>query len=227
MAGDFYLNLSDYSSNNKIKVFINTILQHNLIPVINKSTRVTRKTSTLIDNILTNNPNTKLMTSGIIHTDVSDHFPNFLITDNHNEHLTDDNNNIYKQTFDVRSIEHFRSLLIEVNWELIYQSEDTNHVYDLFLKLFSLQYNKAFPLKKIQLKEKSLKSPWLIPGFLKSSKKRQRLYAKFLKSKTLTNERNYKAYKNLFEKIKFKSKKNSILQNSLIQILTRRKNGEL
>lgn len=36
IVGDFNLNLFDYSSNNKIKIFINTILQHNLIPVCNK-----------------------------------------------------------------------------------------------------------------------------------------------------------------------------------------------
>ena len=45
-------------------------------------------------------------------------------------------------------------------------------------------------------------------GLLKSSKKKQKLYDKFLKNKTYQNEINYKNYKNLFETLKFKSKKN-------------------
>ena len=44
-------------------------------------------------------------------------------------------------------------------------------------------------------------------GLLKSSKQKQRLYNKFLKHRTYTNETNYKTYKNLFEKIKKVSKK--------------------
>ena len=41
-------------------------------------------------------------------------------------------------------------------------------------------------------------------GLLKSSKKKQKLYDKFLKKKTFSNEKIYKTYKNLFEIIKFK-----------------------
>ena len=52
-------------------------------------------------------------------------------------------------------------------------------------------------------------------GLLKSSKKKQKLYDKFLKKKTFSNEKIYKTYKNLFEIIKFKSKK----KKNTIQIL--------
>ena len=45
-------------------------------------------------------------------------------------------------------------------------------------------------------------------SLLKSSKRKQKLYEKFLKRKTYKNEKNYKAYKNLFEKVKKQSKFN-------------------
>jgi len=54
-------------------------------------------------------------------------------------------------------------------------------------------------------------------GLVKSSKKKQKLHEKFLKNKTFKNEKAYKKYKNLFERIKQKSKKNhyaSLLENS-------------
>ena len=44
-------------------------------------------------------------------------------------------------------------------------------------------------------------------GFLKSSKRKQKLYEKFLKKRTTRNESIYKAYKSLFESLKRKSKK--------------------
>ena len=47
---------------------------------------------------------------------------------------------------------------------------------------------------------------------LNSSKRKQKLYDKFLKHKTEINETNYKNYKDLFESIKFKSKKNYYAQ---------------
>ena len=54
-------------------------------------------------------------------------------------------------------------------------------------------------------------------GLLKSSKQKQKLYNKFLKHKTYTNETNYKTCKNLFEKIQKASKKvhyNTIINNA-------------
>ena len=45
-------------------------------------------------------------------------------------------------------------------------------------------------------------------GLIKSSKRKQKFYNKFLKHRTLDNQTKYKAYAKLFEKIKTKSKKN-------------------
>ena len=45
-------------------------------------------------------------------------------------------------------------------------------------------------------------------GLLKSSKRKQKLYEKFLKKRTSRNESIYKAHKSLFESLKKKSKKN-------------------
>ena len=44
-------------------------------------------------------------------------------------------------------------------------------------------------------------------GLQKSSKKKQKLYNKFLKSKANENEKKYKTYKSLFKILKEKSKK--------------------
>ena len=50
-----------------------------LIPTINKPTRVTRNTATAIDHIITNSVINAEFKTGIIKTDISDHFPIFFI----------------------------------------------------------------------------------------------------------------------------------------------------
>ena len=50
-----------------------------MIPTVNKLTRVTRNTATAIDHIITNSLVNAELKTGIIKTDISDHFPVFFI----------------------------------------------------------------------------------------------------------------------------------------------------
>ena len=68
-------------------------------------------------------------------------------------------------------------------------------------------YDNFFPIKKIKLKPKDLKSPRIKPGIKQSSKRKQQLCKKYLKNRTPKNEREYKDYKALIKPIKYYSKK--------------------
>ena len=103
---------------------------------------------------------------------------------------------------------YIKNKLNEINWENIKNIECPESAYNLFLQQFSAAYENAFPKVKIKIKIKNLLSPWISKGILKSSKKKQKLYDKYLKNRTYKNEKNYKTYKNMFETVKFKSKKN-------------------
>ena len=63
-----------------------------------------------------------------------------------------------------------------------------------------------FPVYEYILKDKDNKSPWISKGLKKSSKKKQRLYIKFVETKTREDEFKYKTYKSLFEKLRQKAK---------------------
>ena len=67
-------------------------------------------------------------------------------------------------------------------------------------------YDANFAIREYILKDKDIKSPWIIKGRKKSSKTKQMLYIKFLKTKTLEDESKYKIYKSLFEKLRKKPK---------------------
>ena len=51
------------------------------MPVINKPTRVTKNTATAIDHIFINSVTTNKFKTGIIKSDISDHFPIFFVAD--------------------------------------------------------------------------------------------------------------------------------------------------
>ena len=71
-------------------------------------------------------------------------------------------------------------------------------------------------MAKIKLKQKKHFTPWITRGIKKSSKRKQKIYEKFLKHKTVLNKEKYKSCKNLFESIKRKSKK-SYFYRKLLQ----------
>ena len=71
-----------------------------------------------------------------------------------------------------------------------------------------LVYDNFFLKVKIQIKIKSLHSPWITKGIAKSSKRKQKRYEKYLKRRTNDTETAYKLYKNLFESIKWRAKQN-------------------
>ena len=53
-AGDLNINVLNEESNEKVQHFLSSMFQYNMIPTINKPTRVTRNTATAIDHIITN-----------------------------------------------------------------------------------------------------------------------------------------------------------------------------
>ena len=81
-----------------------------------------------------------------------------------------------------------------------------NEIYDTFLKKLTDIYNANFPIREDIVKDEDTKSPWITKSLRRSSKKKQKLYIKFLKAKTLEDEFKYKSYKSLFEKLRKKAK---------------------
>ena len=68
-----------------------------------------------------------------------------------------------------------------------------------------------FSKVKIKLKSQKHFRPWITLGIRMSSKRKQRLCEKFVKTRTAKSEAEYKTYKNMFETIKRKSKRKLLL----------------
>ena len=208
IAGDVNLNLPDHDTNTKVQRFLNLIYRNGMMPTINKPTRVTRKTATAIDHILTKSFCDTVFKTAIYKCDVSDHFPIcFLIPSPSKQENVTETTFITKRILNTKSIELFKHKLYETSWDEMEMSENPDQAYKTFLTKFSDLCNIYFPTKLIKVKNKDLNSPWITKGIIKSSKRKQRLYEKFLKNRTEKHELAYKTYKRLFESIKKHSKK--------------------
>ena len=83
-----------------------------------------------------------------------------------------------------------------MNWSEIRESSDPSAAYDIFLSKYTDIYNNCFPLKKVKIKSNGLTKPLIGKALLKSIKKKNILYRRFLSNPTSTREIGYKSYKN-------------------------------
>ena len=95
--------------------------------------------------------------TGILKTDISDHFPIFTIFVKHRLDSNDKKATIRKRIINADSIQEFRDILSEVDWENLYSISNPYDAYEYFLKVFSGIYDLAFPLKTFSVKKKLCK----------------------------------------------------------------------
>jgi hypothetical protein len=74
--GDYNLDLLKHDSHIPTNAFLDINLTYSLLPVINKPTRVTRSSATIIDNLFSNIIDDDDSLTCIFPIDISDHFPN-------------------------------------------------------------------------------------------------------------------------------------------------------
>ena len=77
---------------NSANLYINSILSQGAIPLITKPTRISHKSPTTINHIITNNSKYKLQ-SFMVKSDLTDHYPIFCVI---NKNFTNNKKNIEK-----------------------------------------------------------------------------------------------------------------------------------
>ncbi len=102
ISGDVNIDLLRFPDNVKTNDYLEDILSHGFIPLITKPTRVTPYSATLIDHIYVNKQEIDA-TSGIVISDVADHFGIFSILKAPNKKIT---NNTSEQKFRSYSLEN-------------------------------------------------------------------------------------------------------------------------
>ncbi len=79
IMGDFNINLLKRDTENSVQLFLDMLNTYSFYPLIDKPTRITGESATLIDTIFTNDFSSHR--AGILITDISDHLPIFMAID--------------------------------------------------------------------------------------------------------------------------------------------------
>ena len=193
ICGDFNIDLMKYETHNGTKRFLDCMYGLGLYPLIDRPSRITTHSCTLIDNIFTNQINYSIR-SGLLMNDITDHLPIFALC---NYEIKNKKSDPVKY---VRNLKNENvSLLIESlsqeMWNNVLQSDDVNVAYMNFIETFSKLYNLHCPVKKAHAKG-IYKKPWITNGLKNACRKKNGLYRSFLRERTHTSENRYKKYKN-------------------------------
>ena len=127
LLGDYNINLLNYDSHELTADFINSLYSYGYVPLINRPTRITHHSATIIDNIFTNNHEALIKShQGILVTDLSDHFPVFHI----NQTLISVEQDVFivKRSFTAKNKHAFLEDLRAVDWHPIYNWSETQWI---------------------------------------------------------------------------------------------------
>ena len=103
-------------------------------------------------------------------------------------------------TFRVKNennLRQFQAELESLDWHDVHQSTDSSEAYkfNIFDK-YTSAYNRSFPLKKVHIRKSRIGKSWLTKGLMRSIRKKNNLYKRFLNDPNPRIEFKYKQYKN-------------------------------
>ena len=116
------------------------LFSNGLYPLIDRPTRISNESSTLIDNIFTNQTKKKT-TNGVLINDISDHLPIFMLQHTHKftEPLV---KSIFKRDVHARNLDILCEKLTSENWSCIYTCNDVNVAYSSFIQALTCLYEQ-------------------------------------------------------------------------------------
>lgn len=205
LLGDYNINLLNVGSHSLTNEFIDIMFSSSFIPLINRPTRITDDTATIIDNIFTNCHNTDHI-AGIIPKDVSDHFPIFVLVCNQSKPQTAKIDK-YRRIINDTTIQNCVAKLQLKDWNNILECTDPELAYDIFLNQLNYLINDTIPLKKIE-ENKYHEKPWITKGLRTSIINKNQLYKQMMVAGDKTLETKYKAIKNKLTNVLRQSEKN-------------------
>ena len=190
------------SMHNNTQRFLEVNLDNGLYPCINKPTRVTNTSATLIDNIFIDCKLLGRHSSKIKIDDISDHLPTVVILD----HLVPQTNERVKiQCRDMRecTLSKINSELSGITWESVI-TENVNNSFNEFHNILCNIIDRYSPLqtKTVNI-AKYWKEPWISKGLQKCIKKQKLLYHLSIGTNAPRSIiTKYKNYRNTLVKIK-------------------------
>lgn len=206
IMGDYNIDLMKNDSHKPTTDFVNMMFSNALIPLINKPTRITSHSATIIDNIFSNKlHNDGILVQGNLTTDLSDHFAQFHIIEQSPKNKPN-TEYMFIRVKNQTNIEKYSNSINSFNWSDIEQYTDCNQAYQYLSKSLEKIFNESFPVQRVKKRYRN-RLPWLTDGLRKSIKQKNKLYKKYVKFQTSYNKKTYNIYNNKLKAILKKSEK--------------------
>ena len=177
---------------------------NNMFPLIVKPTRVTDKSATLIDHIMTNNLDVySRHRQGILMSSISDHYAVFHMAGNAQLQHPVNHWKTIKMDMRHQNIKKIEHDIKTVNWNQILECDGAGLAYSTFHTAISEKYNKRFPLRKSSVNRYTTNNnPWLTSALKESIKVKNKLYINRNKGDNKEARlRWYKQYRNILNHI--------------------------
>ena len=211
ILGDMNINLNDVNRNcNLKKDYLKILRCSGLKQIIDKPTRVTELTSTLIDHILVSNVN-NISQCGVLPIGLSDHcaiyctrkLPRYCVN--------------RQQITQVRSYRNYSKDILNneitnQNWDDVYNANDINSSWDNFEFRFNSIINKIAP--KRQRKIKTRTEPWITQDILEAIHDRDKALRTFHQQKDNALYRDFCKKRNYVQKLVKEAKKNFLINET-------------
>jgi len=160
------------------KKYVELIRTYGLTQLIEEPTRITDKTSTLLDHILVNTPS-KVVQSGVLNKCISDHDMIYM-TRKHQNIRTGQHNTVKIRSMKKYTKELFIQKLSEIQFPDYSIFESINEAYTDFITKFMIAIDSISPLKQVRVKTNT--KPWFDGNILEAIRVRDKLRKKYKKS---------------------------------------------
>ena len=174
LLGDVNINLLNHASHSDTGIYLDTLLENGLLPLVSLPTRISNNSATLIDHISTN-INDKNLDTSIIVSDVSDHFAVFFLRPLKSckkEVLPPKKVRVTNE----RAKQKFITLLENQSWENVTSNFDPISSFKTFFDTIDKCFEESFPEKTVPVRNKSKQNaPWMTSGLHTSRKHKLKL----------------------------------------------------
>jgi hypothetical protein len=160
---------------------------------------VRRKRHSDIDHIHFNNIRSNI-SSGVIISDISDHFFTFICSQP-DTHKSPSINSTVSRDFSLLNLENFKRDLSVTDWEPVLNANNVENAYDCFWSAYINAYNANFPLKRKRFnKNFNSKNKFMTVGLLTSRRTKNKLFAKAASDPSDQNINRYKLFKTIYQR---------------------------
>ena len=181
--------------------YLEMLMSNLYVPSINKPTRVTYQSCTLIDNVYLKIPDTRTYNSFVVTDGMSDHFPCLLSMGLPCRKFVK-SEFIEKRKLNDAALCKIRQGLLFTDWSVMF-SLDLNTMYDYLIDKITNELDVHAPKKVVRITSReSFSQPWMHVKLLKYNSKCRKLYNKARLSESESDYKKYRLYRQTLVKLK-------------------------